>query len=409
MNERPSGFEREDSFVEPFRHALNRMQEREFLSAEQHVERAGRLLAERFETTEARIATGFSYGVLGVLADHTHYFDGFALLKPMHQGVAVAARASIQPGLTIAREGIPGTVRLEFPVRRDDTGPDANRVIARLAASQAPEGQTGIEIAVVETVPEHLEISYLASVAMATVLAMEMLGDTANPDEDRIRKACSAIEDVMGFSFSPAYVAGALVGRPGSFLLADARTLEHIPLETPSRSAPDWAVVDTATGQRAPGRDGRIRMVTEITTRLQDRKFSGLTSLRDLEHRNLAEAMDLLPRRHRPALRSLVSENRRVQRMVAAIRNHDWQLMGAHLLMSHASRRSGWMQTTALQDFVVDASERFSLEGVYGAARTGEGPYVLIAGQPFRLPAFLDYLRSNWPDQASDGPETLIL
>jgi len=111
----------------------------------------------------------------------------------------------------------------------------------------------------------------------------------------------------------------------------------------------------------------------------------------------------------RPGLKYLVTENRRVQRLVAAIRNEDWQLMGGLMFMSHASRRDDWGITSPIQDFVVDEAERFTIEGVYGASQVGEGSFVLIAGQPIRLPAFLDHLRNSWPAHASGRPETFIL
>ncbi|NNE36114.1 MAG: hypothetical protein HKN13_12805 [Rhodothermales bacterium] len=196
---------------------------------------------------------------------------------------------------------------------------------------------------------------------------------------------------------------------PQAFILVDTETHEHLSLDVPDRIRPEWALVNTATEKLKTGRAARKQWSLEIFDRLQQKKFSMLNSLRDLEHRDLENALHTLPRKMRPGLRYLVTENRRVQRMVVAIRKRDWQLMGALLKMSHASRRDDWMITSPIEDFVVEEAERFSLEGVYGATQTGEGSFILVAGQPLTLPAFLDHLRRSWPAQASKTPETFIL
>jgi len=409
MKDERFGSRGDAAFVAPFRHALNRMQEREFLSPDQYAVNAKGLLIDRLGDTGKEIRTGFAYGAVGVQADHTIYFNGFALLKSMHQGAAVACRASEDSSLRFVFEGVSKTYLFELPAVADDTDPLVVRTLCSLSEPFLASGKHGLELAVVNTVPVNLETVFLSTVSTAALNAIESLRPKHESESDQVGFVQASIQEVIQSPMSPAFIIGARDRMPDSFVLVDTDTFEHVALDSPAMSAPDWALVATGRGGTVSDRRHRVQMVQEIISRLREKRFPSLQTLRDLEHRDLETAMGVVPRRLRPALRSLVSENRRVQRMVAAIRQEDWQLLGAHLFMSHTSRKDDWMATSAMQDFVVEAAERFSLEGVYGAARTGEGPFVLVAGQPFRIPAFLDYLRNHWPDQATEGPETLTL
>jgi galactokinase len=397
------------SFVEPFRHALDRMQERSVPAPDEITGRAVRLLTDRFGPSESREVTGFAYGVAGVQADHSHYFNGFALLKPMRMGTAAALRSIRESEWRIAVDGSSDTFRFELDGRIDDTPPIAARVaLSVLNAIGAPQ-TGGVEVAIATSIPEGLESGFVASVAVAVLRAASKWEETSLTGEASTTLLKHAVEVSTGAPFSAAYVVGSQVMETEPFVLVDVETLEHLLVESPGKTLPALALVQTAALPRRVDRNNRVTLYREIVARLQGKRFTRLTSLRDLEHRDLEAAVALLPRRLRPALRSLVSENRRVQRLVAAIRSQDWQLMGALLLMSHSSRREDWMGTTALQDFVVDSAERFSLEGVYGAAQMGEEDFVLVAGQPYRLPAFLDHIRNNWPDQSAEPPGTWII
>ena len=397
------------SFVEPFRHALDRMQEGSMPTPDEMTGRAERLLTDRFGPSEASGVSGFAFGAAGVQADHSHYFNGFALLKPMRMGTAAALRPIRDREWRIAVDGSSETFRFELDGRTDDTPPIAARVAPSVLSAIGAPQTGGVEVAIASSVPEGLESGHLASVAVAVLRATSEWEETSLTGESGTTLLKHAVEVSTGAPFSAAYIVGSQVMETEPFLLVDVETLEQLIVESPGKTLPALALVQTSARPRRVDRNNRITIYREIVSRLQEKRFTRLTSLRDLEHRDLEAAMALLPRRLRPALRSLVSENRRVQRLVAAIRSQDWQLMGALLLMSHSSRREDWMGTTALQDFVVDSAERFSLDGVYGAARLGEEEFVLVAGQPYRLPAFLDHIRNDWPDQATEPPETWII
>ena len=327
----------------------------------------------------------------------------------MRSGTAVAVGFSEETGVRLVVESMPEVTQFELDAPGDDIEDLIVRMVRELLMTLPRRLDRGLDVAIVSGVPSRLESAYLSSLSVSLIRAVEELLGIRREENDRVLAIKDSLERVLSYPFSTAHVIAAECETAGSFVLVDTETLEYLTVDSSGTTEPGWALVDTQADRQAADRKARSEWAQEILARLQQKKFSHLTSLRDLEHRDLEMATQLLPRRMRPRLKYLVTENRRVQRLVAAIRNEDWQLMGALMFMSHASRRDDWAITSPVQNFVVDEAERFSIEGVYGATQIGEGSFVLIAGQPIRLPAFLDHLRSSWPPHASGGPETFIL
>jgi len=134
-----------------------------------------------------------------------------------------------------------------------------------------------------------------------------------------------------------------------------------------------------------------------------------MPSIRDLEHRPLPDALAALPEAYRPVIRHLVSENQRVQKLVAATRRKDWQMFGALLLMSQASVSKDWGSDNERVSFVVQQVEDLSLEGMYGAFATGRGGCVLAMGKTFVVPQALDRIRTAFEARFGDVPKVALL
>ena len=154
---------------------------------------------------------------------------------------------------------------------------------------------------------------------------------------------------------------------------------------------------------------GRFRSAQKALADLQKKAFSEVSSLRDLEHRDLDRAVSLVGRKSRPVLKHLVTENRNVQKMVVALRKGDWQFFGALMLISQASKQQDWNTAGELHDLVTRTAESASLDGIFGVVQTGEGGCMLVAGQPFSLPAFLDSLREAATSHTTEEIETFII
>ena len=397
------------SFVKPFLHALTRMQERETLRPDQFIDRAVMLILDRFGSSKRETEAAFAHGLLGIQADHTNYFNGFALLMTLSRGMAVAVREASGNQSGVVIEGDAECYSFDLRKAPSEGELELIGLIRSVLKAVMPDAKPAWEIAIVGSVPAGLVPTFIASVTTALSRAIEAHQSLPVDSSKRVGLLCGAITDFLQQPFSPAYLLGSRVTSPDEFVVVDTETGEHLSLPVPEQERPGWVLIDTREETVQDNVGQRSEKAAEALERLRQRAFPELSSFRDLEHRDLEAAFDAVPKRLRPVLRYLVTENRRVQKLVAAIRRRDWQLFGALMFMSHSCRRSDWEVTTAMLDHVVAEAERFSIEGVYGATQTGEGTFVVALGQPFSLPAFLDHLRSTWPQNFSDGPDMYIL
>lgn len=383
-------------FVQPFLHALDRMQARETLRPAQLRDRAQALLTERFGPSEAPAGTAFAYGPAELVSRHAHYFDGFSFLLPLPYGTAVAVRAGKQDGIYIAFEGAPEVVAADTP------DPAACLV-------QNALGEGCFEVAVVGTVVSYAIEAGLASLAVAAmraqagdVVAQETGTQVPLPVAGLSAAAEACAPKTLGLG---ALLAAWSVG-PESFALADSGAREVLAVAPPAAGTLGWGLVDTRTPLTP--RPDLARRAAQALDVLHEHGMP-LDSFAALEHRDLQRALDRLPHDLRSVVRYLVKENQRVPKLVAAVRRGDWQMFGALLLMSHATERADGEGTTPESDCVVEIVEEMSIEGMYGARVSGRGGGVLIAGQPFVVPACLDRIKAHFEARFGRVPGTVLL
>ncbi len=399
-------------FINPYLQALDRLQRHRTLRPEQLTERAQALLLERCGASANRVEAACAHGAVGLLAGHTNYFDGFAMLMPLQHGTAVAVRETTRPHSRLTFDGNDQAWTFEH----DDAGEDRRDWPAWACIAEAlvrrlvPPGLQ-VDVAVVSTIQPGCTDAYLAALGVATARAAQALFALPESTPDLLAKIERVGAACLGLPFSAAYVIAAEAGRPGSFTLVDIATGEQLPLEAPAHDVMGWGLVDVGYARlpKASPDWARRHKADEAVAVLQQRGFEHLTSLRDLDHRDLQRALGALPRRLKPVVRHLVTENRRVQKLVVATRRRDWQLFGTLLLMSHASLRTDGKRTSDELDFVVAQVEAMSLDGMYGACVTGRGSCVLVLGQPFVVPACLDRIAGAFTERFGYTPETLLL
>lgn len=395
-------------FVAPYLRTLDRLQRRQAPRPEAVTEQALAFLHERFGVAGvAEVA--FAHGALGLLAGHTHYHDGFAMLLPLRHGTALALRATDARRSRLAFQGRPETWTFDASAPELAAWPSWPRVVAALAA-RLGEGRQ-VEAAVVSTVPPSCVDTYLATLGVATVRALQALFALPHEPTSALPTIDRVLVEATDMPFSPVYALAAEVGRPGSFLLADSASGEYLPLEGPAPEMLAWGLVEVGGGWLfdAARHQKRRTRADAVLAQLQQRGYPKLTSLRDLEHQELDAALRAVSRRYRPVLRHLVLENRRVQRLVVAARRDDWQLFGALLLMSHASLRDEWGQTHEAVDAVVAEVEAMTLDGMYGASVTGRGGCVLVAGAPPAVPVALDRIERALAARQDRPPSVVLL
>lgn len=397
-------------YVTPYLDALDRMQERTIVPPDQLAERSGLLLTERFGSRSESVETSFAHGATGLIGEHTHYFDGFAVLMSLPLGTAVAARAVPEGPSQLAFEGGKDSWIFDTGGPKDDTGPAWVRLVEETFRRIVPSG-ISVEVAVLSTVPSSCLDAYLAALGIAAARVAHALFAGAQDALEIQPLVREVIEECTGYPFSIAYLVAADAGLPTEYTLVDTNTLEHLALEAPSRDVLGWGFVNVGMGalKDVTFHVKRRELAAQAAAVLQEKGFPRLVSLRDLEHRDLKMALSVLPRKLKPVARHLVTENRRVQKLVAAVRRRDWQMFGALLLMSHSSHQKDWSSTNELVDAVVNETEAMSIEGMYGGSVTGRGGCVLTAGQPFIVPRCLDRIQVALDERFDIRPDVMLL
>jgi galactokinase len=251
----------------------------------------------------------------------------------------------------------------------------------------------------------------VSALDIATARAAQALLALPHSTAALIETISMVIETCLGWTIPTAHLLTAEAGHPTRFTLVDTATAEWLPLEAPAPTQVGWGLVDVG-GQRLAGASihtDRKQQAEKALVLLHKRGFDQIASFRDLEHRDLHRALKAMPRRFKPVVRHLVTENRRVQRLVFATRHKDWQMFGALLLMSHASLRDDWKRTDNEVDFVVEQVEAMTLDGMYGARVAGPGGCVLVVGQPYVVAPCLDRIKADFMERFGRAPATLLL
>jgi galactokinase len=370
--------------------------------------RARTLLSERMGTADIPVSTAYACGTVGVQADQTHYSDGFGLFLPLQHGVAVAARYADTTRITFAGAEETWT---------DDTNAPPPWLVAVRRILQELLAEQQVEVAVASTVPGVCRDGYLAALAVAVMRVVRALDVSTAIDlnsvqslrDDLVPLLAGEIGSALNMPYSTGYLLATFGGPEPPFTLVDTTTREHLPVETEARTALRWAVLDprASAPQSAKFHRKRQAQAREALRRLRENGFDRLTSFRELEHRDLEDAVAVLPDALHAVVRHLVTENRRVQKHVAAMRRSDWQMIGALLLMSHASQRDQWTGTSTAVNRMVAEAESRTHDGLYGACMTGRSGAVLVAGRPSTFERELHRLSAEIADAHGHAPEIL--
>jgi galactokinase len=395
-------------FVRPFLYALNRMQANEILRPTQYIERAKILLVDRLGVVGPIPECAFSHAVVGVMADHTHYFDGFALVLRLRQGIAVALRANDLDHHRIVLEGYAELLSDEESPT-DDGG--ISNLFHQILKELGFDPSLCFDVSMVGSIPTGLGAAFQGALTVSLVRALHALRAKEVSDADIRTQSLSALNRWCGQRFSPAYVIGPLAEQSEPFILIDTSTMSHLPIDVPPGSKLGWGVIEWSKDWMVSykGAGKRKAQAEKALKDLQKQAFPNLVSFRNLEHRDLEQALEAVPRRSRSALRFLVTENRNVQKMIVAIKKGDWQFFGALMMISEASKSHDWSTTDSIHDLITEEAEKAALDGIFGVVQTGEGGCMLVFGQPFSLPAFLDRMRDLASTHTSEEVETFII
>ncbi|MGZ4708857.1 MAG: galactokinase [Acidimicrobiales bacterium] len=298
-------------------------------------------------------------GRVNLIGDHTDYTGGLAVPMAIDLGTTITGRR-VEGRITLRSSGFPGTV--DIPLGRGskalaDPGsvePSWGRYVAAVA-SQLRTG-VGFDGEVRTTIPIGTGLSSSAALEVAVAVA---LGADGPPIE--IALACQRAEQLA--SGVPCGVMDQLVsltGVSGHALLIDFRTLATEPVPVPADAA--IAVIHSGEERRlASSAYAERRAQLEAAERI-------VGPLREATRDDLATIDDDVVRAR---ARHGVSENDRVLRFAAALRQGDLVAAGALMIDAHASSRDDFGASTPAVDALVD--RLVATPGVHGARLTGGG------------------------------------
>ncbi|MDB1087257.1 galactokinase [Streptomyces sp. ACA25] len=310
-------------------------------------------------------------GRVNLIGEHTDYNAGFVMpLALPHATVAAVSRRD-DGVLALASDGMPGgpaelrTDTLAPGVRPDWTAYPAGVVWALREAGHTVGGAC---VSVTSTVPAGAGLSSSAALEVATALALNdlyALGLTREELATLCRRAENAYVGVPSGIMDQMASACCTAGH---VLHLDTRDLirRQVPFDLAAAGL-RLLVIDTrVTHDLADGGYAERRAAcTEAAAAL------GAGSLREIPHEGLADALGRLPdARLRRAARHVVTENRRVERVVELLDAGRPRDIGPVLDAGHVSLRDDFRVSCPELDLATGAARA---AGALGARMTGGG------------------------------------
>ena len=308
------------------------------------------------------VITTFGPGRVNLIGEHTDYNGGLALPFAIDRGVTVEA-APLAGGQVRAEArdlGETDAFDAAAPGRAEGWRAFVRGTVAELRASGV--AIEGARLAFAGDLPQGSGLSSSAALEAALCLALLAVAGVEEPDRTELAKLCSRVEnDWVGAETGLLDQLASLHGRAGTALRIDFATLElrPVPLELG-----DWRLVTLDSGaEHSHAESGYNERRAECRA---------ACDALGVEHLSAAdpEAAARLPEPLHRRARHVLSENARVDAMVAALAAGDLPAAGRLLDASHASLRDDYEASVAAVEATVDELKR---AGAAGARMVGGG------------------------------------
>jgi galactokinase len=315
--------------------------------------------------------TVFAPGRVNLIGEHTDYNEGLVLPFAIDRGISIAIRPSDDRRVEITLEATGESDGFDL----DAIGPRTGRwidYVAGTAWSMAETGlpTTGFRGRLTSDLPAGAGLSSSAALEVAAAWALSG-GDRPAVDPldlaHTTRRAENAYIGVASGLMDPVSV---ILGRAGHALLLDCRSLawRHVPLPP----AVDLVVIHSGMPRAlATSEYNARRAECEAAVAGLAAIDPGVRSLRDVTPAALEAARDALPDVPHRRARHVVTENARVEAVVAALEAGDLETVGDAMRASHASLRDDFDVSSPALDTLVEIAG--SVPGVIGARLTGAG------------------------------------
>ncbi|WP_314413008.1 galactokinase [Streptomyces sp. DSM 40484] len=310
-------------------------------------------------------------GRVNLIGEYTDFNEGFVMpLALPHTAVAAVSRRD-DGVLRLHSADIEGPV-VELHV--DALAPLTNTSWAAYPAGvvwvlrEAGHAITGADIHLASTVPTGAGLSSSAALEVVTALALNDLYELDLTGPELARIAQRAENDFVGVPCGVMDQTASACCTEGHALHLDCRDLSirQVPFDLPAQglqllvvdSRVKHALGDGAYAERREGCEEGARQL-------------GVPFLRDLAYEDLDAALTRLPdERVRRYVRHVVSDDHRVEEVIALLDAGDIRGIGPVLTAGHASLRDDLRISCPELDLAVDTSVR---AGALGARMTGGG------------------------------------
>ncbi|KUN78434.1 galactokinase [Streptomyces griseoruber] len=311
-------------------------------------------------------------GRVNLIGEHTDYNDGFVMPFALpHQALAAVSRRA-DGRLRLHSSDIEGGVaelRLDDLVPESDESWTAYPAGVVWALREAGHPVTGADIHLTSTVPTGAGLSSSAAIEVVVALALNDLYELGL-QRWQLARLCQRAENVyVGAPTGIMDQTASACCEEGHALFLDTRDLsqKQIPLDLAAEGM-RLLVVDTQVKHsHSTGEYGKRREGCEKGAALL-----GVDALRDVPFAGLDAALARLGDEEevRRLVRHVVTEDARVERVVALLEAGDTRAIGPVLTEGHASLRDDFRVSCPELDLVVDTAVA---HGALGARMTGGG------------------------------------
>ncbi|MFE5924061.1 galactokinase [Streptomyces sp. NPDC056468] len=311
-------------------------------------------------------------GRVNLIGEHTDYNDGFVMPFALpHTAVAAVSRRT-DGALRLHSADVEGGV-VELRVEKLEPESDRNWTAypsgVVWALRQAGHALTGADIHLASTVPAGAGLSSSAALEVVVALALNDLYDLGLKGW-QLARLCQRAENVyVGAPVGIMDQTASACCEAGHALFLDTRDLsqKQIPFDLAAEGM-RLLVVDTQVKHsHSEGEYGKRRAGCEKGAALL-----GVDALRDVAYDELDAALDRLgdDEEVRRLVRHVVTEDQRVEQVVALLESGDTRAIGPVLTAGHASLRDDFRISCPELDLVVDTA---LAGGALGARMTGGG------------------------------------
>ncbi|MXM66682.1 galactokinase [Streptomyces sp. HUCO-GS316] len=311
-------------------------------------------------------------GRVNLIGEHTDYNDGFVMPFALPH-ITVAAVARREDGILRLHSADIGSDVVQL--RLDDLAPESDRRWTAYPAGvvwalrEAGHPVTGADIHVTSTLPAGAGLSSSAALEVVVALALGDLFDLGLRGW-QLARLCQRAENVyVGAPTGIMDQTASACCQDGHALFLDTRDLSQKPIPFDlAAEGMRLLVVDTQVKHAHSGGEyGKRRAGCEKGAALL-----GVDALRDIPYAGLDEALGRLgdDEEVRRLVRHVVSEDERVERVVALLEAGRTRAIGPVLVEGHASLRDDFRVSCPELDLVVDTA---LAAGALGARMTGGG------------------------------------